>query len=299
MSEAVSISAVVISYQGVEFIADCLNSLKDDLVAYDHEIIVVDNHSIDGTVKFIETEHPDITLIKNDSNLGFARAVNQGIERANNDFLWLLNQDIRICPGCLDALLDCHRRLAKPGIIGPRLVGFDGTLQKFCRRFPRYHHLIFELSGLAYLFPRSGLFNSWKMGEFDHTDSREVEQPMGAAMLIDRKTVYDVGLLDESFGIFFNDVDFCHRLVNKGYANYYLAEAVIEHYGGGSISRKKPRMVWLSHFSMFRYFLKQENLRDTPAIIKILRRPLPYLAGLLLILSAIPRSLYHLIRKII
>jgi GT2 family glycosyltransferase len=84
-----------------------------------------------------------------------------------------------------------------------------------------------------------------------------------------------------------------------GYVNYYCAEAVIEHYGGGSVSRHKPKMVWLSHYSMFRYYLKQERMSPRPKIMKIIRIPLPYLAGVLLMLSAVPRSLYHLLRKII
>ncbi len=299
MDERHSISAVVIVYHGMEFIRDCLDSLKSDLADYTHEIIVVDNHSTDGTIDFIEQHHPDVRLIKNTHNLGFARAINQGIAAARHEMLWLLNQDIRIRAGCLDALLGCHDRLDRPGVIGPRMVGFDGVLQKNCRRFPRYHHLLFELTGLAYLFPRSRLFNGWKMGEFDHDSSCPVEQPMGAAMLVSRSAVDDIGLLDESFGIFFNDVDFCRRLHDAGYINYYCADGVIEHHVGGSVSKRKPSMVWRSHSGMFRYFLKQERTRDGAALTKLLRRPLPYAAGLLLMLAAVPRSGYHLLRKII
>jgi GT2 family glycosyltransferase len=199
----------------------------------------------------------------------------------------------------MKALLKCYDKLERPGVIGPRMMGYDGQLQRFCRRFPLYRYLIFELTGLAYLFPRSGLLNGWKMGDFDHTYSRSVEQPMGAAMLVAQKTIQSIGPLDESFGIFFNDVDFCCRLYRAGHTNYYCAEAVIEHYGGGSVSRRKPKMVWLSHYSMYQYYLKQEKTYPRPKIVKILRFPLPYLAGLLLMLSAVPRSLYHLLRKII
>ena len=299
MAEKPRISAVIISYQGIDFIPDCLTTLKADLAGYEHEIIVIDNHSIDGSVEFIEQRHPDVCLIKNPGNLGFARAVNQGIEAAHGEFLWLLNQDIRIQPGCLEALLECCRKINRPGMIGPRLVGFDGRLQRFCRRFPRYHHLLFELTGLAYLFPRSGFFNGWKMGDFDHTHSAEIEQPMGAAMLVPRPAIDDIGMLDESFGIFFNDVDFCRRLWTAGYRNYYCADAVIEHYGGGSVSRQKPKMVWLSHYSMMKYYLKMEKTGDASVPVRIIRFPLPYLAGLALLLAAVPRSLYYLIRKVI
>ena len=297
MTDAKHISAIVIAYHGMEFIADCLDTLKADLKEYEHEIIVVDNNSTDGTVEYIEEHHPDIKLIKNECNLGFARAVNQGIDAARYKTLWLLNQDIRIRPGCLKALLNCLDKLEKPGMIGPQLVGFDGDLQKFCRRFPGYHHLFFELTGLARIFSGSRLFNGWKMGDFDHLQSRPVPQPMGAAMLIPREAINVVGRLDESFEIFFNDVDFCRRLIEAGFENYYCTEAVIEHYGGGSVSKQKPKMIWLSHLAMFKYFRKWERRRKAPFGIKVLRTLMAWLAGGMLVVAAGPRSLYHYLKS--
>lgn len=291
------VSAIVISYNGLRFIPDCLSTLKADLGDRPHEIIIVDNHSTDGALEYIERHHPDVILIKNDRNLGFAKAVNQGIDAARHEYLWILNQDIRIRAGCLDALMACAAKLPRPGVIGPTFVGFDGRLQSSCRRFPRYHHLFFELTGLAYLFPRSRLFNGWKMGDFDHTVSAAVEQPMGAAMLISHSAISEIGMMDESFGIFFNDVDFCRRLQEAGYVNYYCVDGVIEHYAGGSISRRKASMVWRSHISMYRYLKKWENRRQGSRPIRLLRAPMPYLAGLLLILTAIPRSIYHYYRS--
>jgi len=294
--DRLSVSAIVISYNGARFIADCLTTLKADLAGHPHEIIVVDNHSTDGAIEHIAQHHPDVILIRNDINLGFARAVNQGIKAAQHEYLWILNQDIRIRSGCLAALLACAAKLDRPGVIGPRYVGFDGRPQCPCRRFPRYHHLLFELTGLAYLFPRSRLFNGRKMGEFDHAVSAPVDQPMGAAMLVSRSAIADVGPMDESFGIFFNDVDFCRRLQEAGYGNYYCVDGVIEHYVGGSVSRRKARMVWLSHIAMFRYLKKWERRRQANGLVRMLCAPLPYIAGFFLILAAIPRSIYHYYR---
>jgi GT2 family glycosyltransferase len=294
-----SISAVVISYNGTRFLGECLETLKSDLSGYDHEIIVIENGSTDGSVELIERGFPNVILIKNRKNLGFAKAVNQGIVAARKSFLWLLNQDIRIRKGALDALLDFHSGAENPGVVGPRYVGFDGTLQWSARRFPRYRFLYAETFGLSRLFPKSPLWNGWKMGDFDHLISCEVDQPMGAAMLVERNRIDQIGMLDESFGIFFNDVDFCRRLKDAGYHNYYCAEAVIEHFVGGSVSRAKPTMIWKSHFSMFRYFAKYEQSRKGSSLTRLIRFPLPYIAAVFLIASAIPRSLYHLIKKII
>jgi GT2 family glycosyltransferase len=299
MAKAQRISAVIISFYGIDFISACLKTLSDNLSDYTHEIIIVDNHSTDGTIEYIEANYPQARIIKNSANLGFARAVNQGIEASRFEYIWLLNQDIRIRSGCLNALLHCMDTLERPGIVGPKFVGFDGVLQKMSRRFPHYHNLLWELTGMAYLFHESRLFNGWKMGDFNHLESGLVEQPMGAAMLIRRECIDSVGLLDESFTIFFNDVDYCRRIIEAGYTNYYCAEAIIEHYVGGSVSKRKPRMVWVSHVGMYKYFAKWEGRRKSSFAVKLLHRPLLYLAGLMLVLSAIPRSVYHYVRSFI
>ncbi len=301
MADSRTISTVIVTYNGRRFIEDCLRTVNDDLSECTSEIIVVDNNSTDGTREFIEENHPDIHLIINHDNYGFARAMNQGIEVAQYEFLWLLNQDIRVGNGTVRGLLRCYDELVtnkknRPGVIGPQLVGFDGNHQKYCRRFPRYHHLFFELTGLSRLFSRSRLFNGWKMGDFDHLSSRAVEQPMGSAMLLHRSCITEVGGFDESFPIFFNDVDLCRRLVEAGYTNYFCTEAVVAHYHGGAVRQRRPSMIWRSHSSMARYFFKWEK-RCYGLLLRLLRLPLPVVAWLALMVSAIPRSLYHLLRK--
>ncbi|MEE9442784.1 MAG: glycosyltransferase family 2 protein [candidate division Zixibacteria bacterium] len=299
MPDKSEISAVVISYNGKDFISDCLRTLQDDLMDYRHEIIIIDNHSTDNTIEIIERDFPNVNLIKNSENLGFAGAVNQGIARAKCEYIWILNQDIRVRKGCAQTLLNYYSDHGDAGMAGPRLVGFDGALQKYCRRFPLYHHILFELCGLSKLFPRSKLFNGWKMGDFDHLTSAVIEQPMGAAILIKRDRIDKVGMMDESFPIFLNDVDLCKRLWINGYRNYYCFDAVIEHYGGASVSRQKPKMVWLSHLSMIKYFAKYEKLDRSELPVKVSRYLLLGIVSFLLFVAAIPRSAYHLIRKII
>lgn len=299
MPENFKISAVVISYNGKDFISDCLQTLQDDLAGFTHEIIIIDNYSTDGSIKIIERDLNNVTLIKNSENLGFAKAVNQGIEQSQYEYIWILNQDIRIQKNCLQTLLNYYSEHSDAGMVGPRFVGFDGVLQKQCRRFPRYHYIIFELCGLSKIFPKSRLFNGWKMGDFDHLFSSEIEQPMGAAMLIKKDRITRIGMMDESFSIFLNDVDFCRRLMMKGYRNYYCYDAVIEHYRGASVSRQKPKMVWLSHLSLIKYFAKYEKLDRTIFPVNLMRRLLLYIVAFFLLVFAIPRSAYHLIRKII
>ena len=283
------ISVIVISYNGMEFISDCLASTLASIREVDSEIIVVDNGSTDGTTVFIRETYPGIIVIANQENRGFAPAVNQGLDRAQGEFVLLLNQDTRIRD---DAVVRLARRMEKDdriGTIGPKFVGFDGTLQKSCRTFPRYRHLFFDFTGPAFLFPRSRLFGGWRMGWFDHETECAVDQPMGAALMIRRSVINTVGRFDERFRIFFNDVDYCRRVQTAGFVNMYYPDAVIEHYYGGTIRTMKPEMIRESHRAMYTYFKKYS--RGAKSI------PLLYFWGLVLWLGAWVRAGIHRLRR--
>ena len=276
----VTVSAIVISYHGSKFLRDCLTTLIADLLPFDQEIIVVDNGSIDGSLEIIWRTCPQARVIEHSANLGFARAVNAGINAARGKYLFILNQDIRIRQGCTPALIDRLTRDPRIGLIGPKFVGFDGVLQYSARSFPSYRHVVYKTLFLDRLFPRHREFGSWKMTWFDHEREMEVDQPMGAAMLVPREVIERVGLLDESFPIFFNDVDFCRRIHDAGYHLLYYPGAVIEHFVGGSTRRQPVRTVIESHRSLYRYLRKYARPRAYPLL---------WLCGLLLFVGAIPR----------
>lgn len=283
------ISVIIIAYNGMAFLPDCLASVVDSVREVDAEIIVVDNGSSDGTTAFIGKTYSDVALIANEENRGFASAVNQGLERATGEFVLLLNQDTRIRG---DAIVRLARRMEQDetiGTIGPKFIGFDGALQKACRMFPTYRHLLFDFTGLAFLFPRSRVFGGWRMGWFDHETERAVDQPMGAALMIRRRVLKTVGRFDERFRIFFNDVDYCRRVREAGFVNRYYPDAVVEHYYGGTIRKIKPEMIRESHRAMYRYFKKYS--RGATGI------PLLYFWGLVLWIGAFLRAGVHRLRR--
>lgn len=249
-------TTVIVSYNGREFIEDCLASVRQSLQGESSEVIVVDNGSTDGTREHIEAHFPDVILISNAGNRGFAAAVNQGIAKSRGEYILILNQDTRIRDRAIVKLAGRMERDGRIGTIGPKMVGFDGKPQASCREFLRYRHLLFEYTGLAFLFAGSRLFGSWRMGWFDHQSEREVDQPMGAALLVSREVIAKVGHFDEQFRIFFNDVDFCRRVVEAGYKNLFYPEAVVEHYYGGSVRKNRPAMILESHRAM-RLYLKK------------------------------------------
>jgi len=283
-----TISAIIISYDGMRFLPDCLRTLTDDLEGIDHELIVVDNGSVDGSADFIRKEYPQATLIENGANLGFARAVNIGLRSGRGEFLYVLNQDLRFRKGTTRALLDRIRDDDTLGLIGPAYVGFDGKLQRSARAFPTYRHIVYRALLLDRMFSSHREFANWRMGWFDHQHERHVDQPMGAVMMIPRRVVDKIGLMDESFPILFNDVDYCKRMQLAGFKRLYYPKAVVEHYVGASTSRRPYRIKLISHAAMFRYLRKYARWYGYPAL---------WLCGFLLLLGLAPSIAGRFMRR--
>ena len=250
------ISVIIISYDGIDFIDDCISSVIDSLENTAFELVDVDNGSVDGTVEMLREKYPQVHLICNKSNLGFARAVNQGLEIAKGQFVLLLNQDTKIINNAITKLAGRMKSDMKIGTIGPKFISPEGALRKSARSFPRYRDLFFEFSGLAYLFPKSKMFSNWKLGWFDHQTEKKVDQPMGAALMIRRDVIEKVGYFDTNFPLFFNDVDYCRRVKRAGYENLYYPEAVAIHHVGGSTQKRKAAKIMQSHRAMYVYFKK-------------------------------------------
>lgn len=270
------ISAIVIVFNGREFMPDLLRTLTDDLSFVPYELVLVDNGSVDGSIEYIKEHYPNAQLVENGANLGFARAVNIGLRKATGQFLYVLNQDLRFRGGATRTLLDRLKREPQLGMIGPGYVYFDGRPHKSARALPTYRHVLYRALLLDRLFPHHREFAHWRMGWFDHKNEMYVDQPMGAVMLIPRAVVESIGYLDESFPILFNDVDYCHRMKLAGYRLLYYPKAVVEHHVGASTSKRPYRMKVISHFSMYRYLRKY---------VRWYEYPLLWVCGLLLIVG--------------
>lgn len=260
------ISAIVIVFNGREFLPDCLRTLSRDLQFTSHELILVDNGSCDGSVEYVKEHYPQARLIENGVNLGFARAVNIGLRKARGEFLYILNQDLRFRLGAAQTLLERLKSEPELGMIGPGYVYFDGRPHRSIRALPTYRHVFYRALLLDRLFPRHREFSHWRMGWFDHKEERYVDQPMGAVMLMPRELVERVGLMDESFPILFNDVDYCRRIRDAGYRLLYYPQAVVEHHVGASTSKQPYRMKVISHFAMYRYLKKYARWYEYPVL---------------------------------
>ena len=284
------ISAILISYNGMKFLPECLTTLTDDLNALSYELIIVDDGSTDGSVEYIRTNYPNALLITNNENTGFARAVNQGIGAARGEYLYILNQDLRFRKGATESLLKRLKSDKLLGMIGPKFVRFDGTLHTSARALPSYRHIFYRLFLLDRFFPQHREFSGWRMGWFDHETEMEVGQPMGAVMLIPRPVIDKVGLMDEKFWLLFNDVDWCRRIKMAGYRLLYYPTAVVEHAIGGSTGKHPYRLRAVSHLYFYRYLRKYARPYEYPLL---------WLCGLILLVTLLPLNLITFLRRAI
>lgn len=256
-------SVVIVTYNNENEIALCLDSLAFELNDFSFQIIVIDNNSSDHTKevvkkKFIQFQKKggELLLIENTSNLGFTKAINQGLKKCKGQYILTLNPDTELNKGSLSMLKEALQENSNIGVVAPQLLYPDGTIQPSCRRFPRHRDVFFEMTGLSYLFPKSRELSSWKMGDFDHRSTRQVDQPQGACLLFTDKVLNSVGYLDESFPMFFSDVDWCRRVKNQKWEILFEPQAKVIHRQGASVFQKRSKMIWSSHHSFYKYFKK-------------------------------------------
>ncbi|MGH8004317.1 MAG: glycosyltransferase family 2 protein [Limisphaerales bacterium] len=251
------ISIVCVTFNSADCLPDFLRSLEK-LPADGFEIIFVDNNSTDSSIELIRKWRRASLVILNDHNLGWSVANNLGVQAAKGKFILLANPDIWFEAEALQDLARFLEERSEFAAVAPQLLNPGGSVQASCRKLPTVADLLFQTSGLAFLFPKS-VFNRWKMPEFDHQSFRDVEQPMASAFLVRRKTLEKAGGLDERFFVFFGDVDFCHRLKEAGFRIAFVPEAKVFHRRGGSTRKMGPAFYFSSHFGFFRYLWKWAN----------------------------------------
>ncbi|MBU4360968.1 glycosyltransferase family 2 protein [Patescibacteria group bacterium] len=237
------LSIIIVSWNTCELILKCVKSIFKYIQNIEWEIFVVDNNSSDNTVKELEKlNYKNLYIIKNKNNLGFAKANNQALRlvlskakdpevKHEDHFILLLNPDTEFIDNSIIKLIDFINSDSKIGIVGPKLLNTDKTLQRSCRRFPKLIDQIFIQLKFYNFFPNKiKAIREYFMLDFDHNEVKEVDQVMGAAMLIKKEVIKKIGLLDEKFWAVFEEVDFCKRAKNAGYKIYFYPNTKIVHH---------------------------------------------------------------------
>lgn len=213
------LSVVIVHYRSLQALPRCLSALAAETAGLQREVVIVDNDSRDGLAEWLAREHPDVRSIANASNLGYARGVNQGIAATSGAHVLVMNPDVYLEPGCLSTLLEHLRSHPGTGLVAPELRNPDGTVEFSARSFPGAWTFLFNrYSLLTRLFPANPWSRRYLLTDWDRAAAREVDWVSGACMLVRREAIQAAGPMDEGFFMFNEDVDWCRRLRNAGWA---------------------------------------------------------------------------------
>jgi len=262
------LSVVIVNYNVKFFLSQCLHSLKLAIenLRQPVEVFVVDNHSVDGSCYLIKEQFTWVKLIENKTNVGFSKANNQAIRQATGEYILLLNPDTVLEQDTLSKVISFMDNHPDAGGLGVRMIDGKGNfLPESKRGLPTPKVAFFKITGLSKLFPKSPFFNQYHLGYLDEFSIHEVDVLSGAFMLL-RKSVLDtIGLLDETFFMYGEDVDLSYRITLAGYKNYYFPETTIIHYKGEST--KKGSINYVRMFYSAMAIFANKHFRSNQSII--------------------------------
>jgi GT2 family glycosyltransferase len=261
LGEINKLSIVIVTYKHKDILSKCLDSLENIEKSISLEVVVVDNYSNDGTIELIKKDYPNVKIIENRENRGYSKAVNIGLGAITSDFSLIINPDIIITPGAVKIMLDYMNKNPKVGIAGCKLFNEDGSLQFSVRRFLDFRTYLYRFTPLRGLMAGSLLERRYLMQDWDHNDNRPVDWVLGGCMLVRKSMIEEVGLLDENIFMYFDDVDWCYRVWEKGWKVAYIGEAGMIHKHERTSANKIFNRATREHFKSLFYFLKKYGVR--------------------------------------
>ncbi len=251
-----TVSVVIVSYRSRDTLVACLPSLAAAREIVDLEVVVVDNAPGDGTVEWIQHEHPWVETVANADNAGFTRGVNQGLARARGAYLLVLNPDCEVTSSALLELIRVASERPRIAAVAPLLVDGDGHTARSCGRFPDLWTLFCDHLGLAGAFPNSSWFGRYKYGGRTIESLGRVDWASGAALLIPRDAYEALGGLDENIFMYMEEVDWCRRAAQSGREVRFVPQARIIHHGQHS-SRQAPGETYLHNLRSRVYYFRK------------------------------------------
>lgn len=264
-SKEVGVSVVIVNYNVREFLRQSLLSLRKALAELSAEVFVVDNASADGSVDMVRREFPEVQLIANRENVGFAAANNQALRQARGRFVVLLNPDTVVQEDTFVAIRDFMDTHQDTGMVGCKVLNPDGTLQLACRRsFPTPWVAFTRLSGLSRLFPKSRWFGRYNLTYLPENEISEVEAISGSFMAVRREALAKVGMLDEAFFLYGEDLDWCFRMRQSGWKIHYFPGTQIVHFKGESAKQSGLDNLRLFYQAMG-LFVRKHFRPDSPS----------------------------------
>ncbi|MBI4547946.1 MAG: glycosyltransferase [Ignavibacteriae bacterium] len=245
------LSVIIVNYNVRVFLESALISVQKAMRGISGEIIVVDNASDDGSVEMMRSKFPDVKLIANERNIGFAAANNVGIKKSRGEYLLCINPDTLVQEDTLRVMIGFMDQHLEVGLAGCKILNPDGTLQLACRRsFPTPWVAFTKIVGLSTLFPHSKIFGRYNLSYLNADTTYEVDAVSGSFMFVRRTVIDQVGVLDDQFFMYGEDLDWCYRIKKAGWKIYYVHSTQIIHYKGQSVRRSDVDDVKLFYHAM-------------------------------------------------
>lgn len=251
------LSIVIVNWNTCDLLFNCLESIFNPPLDLDFKVIVVDNASSDGSREMVEERFPEVELISNSNNPGFAYANNQALKQCSSELVLLLNADTVVKPGAIETMVEFIENNPRVGIVGARLLNPDGSLQVSAYPEPTLAREIWRLFHLEKLY----YYGTYPMKRWNHDEPRKVDVLKGACMLIRREAIEDVGLFDEDYFIYSEEVDLCTRMQKSGWSLFWLPTAEIIHFEGQSTQQVAEEMFLRLYQGKIQYFRKHNSSR--------------------------------------
>jgi len=285
------LSIIIVNYNVEHFLEQCLNSVLAARQDFAIEVIVVDNNSVDGSLEMMAEKFPQITLIANKDNRGFSKANNQGIRIAKGEYILLLNPDTVVESDTFAktiAFMDAH---PEAGGLGVKMLDGKGNfLPESKRGIPTPAAAFYKMFGLSKIFPRSKRFAAYHQGHLSKDEVHEIDVLSGAFMLMRKSALDKVGLLDEDFFMYGEDIDLSYRIIKGGFKNYYFPETRIIHYKGESTKKNTVNYVYVFYNAMVIFAKKHYSTKNARAFSFLINSAIVF-RGFVALISGFIRAL--------
>jgi len=261
----VKLSVVIVNFNNDRVLRGCLESLPVALEGLDAEVILSDNGSTDGSLEWVRENHPQIRVLENGANLGFAEANNRAFPLTRGDFVLLLNPDTIVQGDAFRPMLEVFAAHPKAGAVGCMLRNADGSRQISTRFTPTLSLYLYDFLGLSDRFPQSRLFGRYSMTYWNGDDTRKVDWVSGAALMVRREALEATGGIDPYFFLTYDEVDWCHRIRDAGFEVWYTPQGEVIHLDRQSEPQSNPepearlRYMTVERNSRVRYFVKHRG----------------------------------------
>ena len=254
------LSCIIVNYQQSESLKGCLNSIYQTIQEIDFEVIIIDNSEEDLGLQSLKENYPKVQIVYNPTNVGFSKANNQAAKIARGKFLFILNPDTILKEQAINSMFRHIRSNLEIGVLGPKVLNPDGSLQYSCRRYPTLWTGLFNrYSIFSRLFPQNRLTTRYLMLDFEHNETSPVDWLSGCCLMIPKSVFEAVNGFDENYFLFNEDIDLCRMLNQSGKKVIYFPEAKVIHKVSTSNSKTTSRVIIQRHLGMMYYFKKYHS----------------------------------------